>query len=131
MQPEGTNLCGQTIVAMLGNISIQEAIEIIGKKGNTNTKQIIEALRKIKIKIFSERLLRITPVNPKSKLCIVKLTFEKSNKSHWALWVGKEECFYDPAFKFKIKEEFYRKCGVKESSYLPIGDTKCAAENQG
>ena len=119
-QPEGTNLCGQTIIAMLGNISIQEAVKIMGKTGCTGTKDVIQALRKLKFRIGSDRLLRIPKNWSKPELCIVHIGYGKHWKKHWTLWNGKEGCFYDPADEVKIKETFYDNDWSRMLSYLEI-----------
>ena len=123
-QPKGTNLCGQTIVAMLGNISIQKAMKIMGKGGCTRTKDVIQALRKLKFRIDSDRLLRIPKNWVKPELCIVHIGFGNYWKKHWILWNGYENCFYDPAFKLRKKETFYNNDWTKMLSYFEIKENK-------
>ena len=120
MQPKGTNQCGQTIVAMLGNITIEEAVKIMGKTGCTRTKDVIQALEKIGLKAGSDRLLRIPKNWIKPELCIVHIGFGKHWKKHWTLWNGQEGCFYDPAIKTKIIEPFYEDGGARKLSYLEV-----------
>ena len=123
-QPEDTNLCGQTIVAMLGNISIEEATKIVGKSGYTKTKDVIQALRKIKLKSGSDRLIRIPKNWNKPELCIVHIGFKDTWKKHWTLWNGKEGCFFDPSYKVKIEETFYNNDWSKMLSYLEVKKEK-------
>lgn len=125
-QPEGSNLCGQAIIAMLGNISIQKAIKIMGKTGCTRTKDVIQTLRKLKLRVGSDRLLRIPKNWSKPSLCIVHIGYGGHWKKHWTLWNGPEGCFYDPAFKLKKEENFYNNGWGQMLSYLEIkGRTRC------
>jgi len=120
MQPKGSNLCGQAIIAMLGNISIQRAKEIMRKHGCTRTKDVIYALGKIGLKASSDRLLRIPKNWSKPKLCIVHIGFGDHWRKHWILWIGDENCFYDPALKSKTRETFYESGWARMLSYLEI-----------
>ena len=120
MQPKGTNQCGQAVIAMLGNISIKEAIKIMGTRGCTRTKHILQALEKIGLKTGSDRLLRIPKNWSKPMLCIVHIGFGNHWKKHWTLWNGYEDRFYDPAIEVKIIEPFYEDGGARKLSYLEV-----------
>ena len=120
MQPKDTNQCGQAIIAMLGNISINEAIKIMGTAGLTRTKHLIDALKILGLKAGSEKLLRIPRGWVKPKLCIVHIGFGDRWKKHWTLWNGYEDCYYDPAIEVKIIEPFYEDGGARKLSYLEI-----------
>lgn len=120
IQPSDSNLCGQTIIAMLGNIDIREAIRIVGTAGCTRTKQIIRALIIIGYKSGSDKLLRIPKNWIKPELCIVHLGFNNHWKTHWTLWIGHENCYYDPAYKTYILDKFYQNNKTKIMSYLEI-----------
>ena len=120
MQPKGSNLCGQAIIAMLGNITIQQAKKIMGKQGCTRTKDVLQALGKIGLKAGSDRLLRIPKNWSKPRLCVVHIGFGHHWKKHWILWIGDENCFYDPAIKSKMIETFYESGRARMLSYLEI-----------
>jgi hypothetical protein len=49
-QPEGKNQCGQVAIAVIAGISLENAIEIVGKKGCTKTKELIKALHSLGFK---------------------------------------------------------------------------------
>ena len=119
-QPKGSNQCGQAIIAMLGNISIHQATKIIGKTGCTRTKDIIQALEKIGLKAGSDRLLHIPKNWIKPRVCLVHIGFGNHWKKHWTLWIGDEDCFYDPAHKSKKKENIYNDGWARMLSYLEI-----------
>ena len=104
-QPEGSNLCGQTIVAMLAGISLKEAISATNSKGCTNTGDVISALKKYGFRFGSERLLRIPKNWERPNLCIVHLRFGKHWRGHFTLW--NDGYFYDPTFKSILSPTFY------------------------
>jgi len=113
---------------MLGNMNISEAVKIMGTGGGTNTKQVIQALKRIGLKVGSEKLLRIPKKWTKPHLCIMHIGFENSRKSHWSLWIGYKNCYHDPALPFIIRDNFYFFSKVKMMSYLEIkGRIKCVA----
>jgi hypothetical protein len=59
-QPPGSSLCGQTCVAMIAGITLEESIEAFrGKKGGTRTKEVVAALRKLGINCGDPPLTRI------------------------------------------------------------------------
>ncbi|MCK4760206.1 MAG: hypothetical protein KAT69_09150 [Candidatus Aminicenantes bacterium] len=123
-QPKNTNLCGQTIIAMLGNISIKEAIKIMGTGGLTKTKHLLDALENLGLKVGSDKLLRISEGWIKPEICVLHIGFGNHWKKHWTLWNGYEDCFYDPAIEAKIIEPFYEDGGAKKLSYLEIKENK-------
>lgn len=43
-QPEGSSLCGQTVVAMILGITLEEAIALVGKRGATSRADLERAL---------------------------------------------------------------------------------------
>ena len=122
-QPKGTNQCGQAIIAMLGNISIQEAIKIMGTAGLTRTKHLLLALKFLGLKVGSPKLLRIPRGWIKPELCVVHIQFGNHWKKHWTLWNGQEDCFYDPAIETKIIEPFYEDGGARKLSYLEVKES--------
>ena len=89
LQPKGSNLCGQTCVAMIAGISLEEAILAVGKRGLTTTKDIAQALRKLGFGCAD----RVTRYNGRlgSELCLCVV-----ESKHWVVY--KDGLFYDPAF---------------------------------
>jgi hypothetical protein len=121
-QPVGSSLCGQTCVAMLAGITLDQAIEAFGgKKGGTRTKDVVAALRKLAINCGDPPLTRFTGDNCLPDTCIVKLHIDGAKHTHWVVW--HEGRFYDPSWygdsclnKTKNK---YRQ-GIRHTSYLPV-----------
>lgn len=109
LQPEGSNLCGQTCVAMVANVSIEEAIEAVGKHGLTNTRHLINGLRRLGIdcdkKLLPVRRATFPP------LCIAKVRFKDSWKFHWI--VLHHGVRYDP-------QGFHLPSDARITSYLKI-----------
>lgn len=120
-QPEGSNLCGQACIAMLGNMTLWEAIEFLGTKGRTTTKIMVEALRAGGFKCGS-KLKRTSNDGalPPFSLCLVHIRNEGQHSGHWVIWNGKDQRFYDPGFFEPVSEEFYYVKGGRITSYLKI-----------
>ena len=102
-QPKNSMLCGQTCVAMVGGISLEDAIQKVGKRGGTTGPDLHKALSKIGI-LSSEKMARLSVNSRVSRKqfdfdalpekCIAKVRSVGINKSHWVLvWNGK---IYDP-----------------------------------
>ncbi len=89
-QPKGSKLCGQACIATVCNITLEEAIELVGTKGRTNTKQLKAALGAKGIK-HGDRRIRGFPLGS-------ALLFWKSHsipsRNHWTVWYN--EKYYDP-----------------------------------
>lgn len=86
--------CGQACVAMIAGISLKKAIEVVGKKGGTTTKDLVKALRKLGFKC-GDRLKFDEPVF----LAIVKEKFAKHEHEwdwHWHWVVYYNGNYYDP-----------------------------------
>jgi hypothetical protein len=94
-QPSGSNLCGQTYVAVIAGVSLEESIAAFGgKRGATRTKEVAAALRKLGIDFGDPLLVRMKgqemPIT-----CIAKLRFDDNrNNTHCTLWHKGQ--FYDP-----------------------------------
>ena len=120
-QPPGSSLCGQTCVAMIAGVSLDESIRAFGgKKGGTRTNDVISALRKLGFNT-SDRLIRFNGACFPSDTVIVKLRFSDSKETHWTLW--HEGRFYDPSRyghgTLNQAKNMYPE-GVRMTSYLPI-----------
>jgi hypothetical protein len=123
-QPPESSLCGQTCVAMIAGITIEESIVAFGgTRRGTRTKQLVEALRKLGVKCGDAPLTRIPKTwqwDDLPKTCIVKLHFEWTKTTHWTLWHNNR--FYDPTEEANnlIYLGIAYPQGVRLTSYLPI-----------
>ncbi len=118
-QPSGSSLCGQTCVAMIAEVSLEESIEAFGgKNGGTRTKDVVTALQKLGIQC-DEKLTRFKGILP--DVSIVKLHFDDVTGTHWTLWCNGR--FYDPSrygnSSLNTSKTEYPE-GVRITSYLPI-----------
>lgn len=88
-QPPNSNLCGQTCVAMLAGITLEESIEVFGTSGPTRTKDLIRALTKLGFK--TDKKLGLAPRKHIKGWCskvvsIQKMVVqEKPRRTHWVL----------------------------------------------
>lgn len=113
-------MCGQAIIAMLGNMTLYDAIKLLNTKGCTSTKKIVEALRILNYQC-ENKLKKVSKNYIKPKICIIHLRFNENKKGHWSLWNGYEKQFYDPAFSKPFSNEnIYIEQGAKITSYLKI-----------
>lgn len=113
LQPENSNLCGQTCVAMAAGVSLDRAIEAIGHKSisGTNTRDLVRGLRALGLPCADRcRVLgRLKPVLPRRGMLVVGT----KKYGHWMLtWDG---VIYDPGGMWP---DGY--AGWKISSYLEI-----------
>ena len=119
-QDKPTN-CGQTCVAMLLGLTIQQSERLFGKKGCTTTKEVKKALEIFGCKV-ADKLKRCNNWTAKfPPLCIIKMSFLDSGRSHWVVF--SETCIYDPAMDhlvsysdFKLLTEHL----IKPTSYLQL-----------
>ncbi len=127
-QPYPSNLCGQACVAMLLNISIDKAVELIQKRGSTQTKDISSVLNRNGFDCDSH-LTRISKNRQRPELCILKLTLDGRHSGHWVLWNGETKMYHDPTFNIPIPENMYnrwlrtRSDNLRITSFLEIRST--------
>ncbi len=81
-------ICGQVAVAVIADISLEESIKVVGKKGSTTTKDLVKALRKLGYKC-PDRCKKM----PKPKLAIGQL--HRKNFSGWHWVVVSDNKIYD------------------------------------
>lgn len=112
-QPTGSNQCGQACVATLCGLTLDEAIALMGTKGKTRTKQLVEALL-AKSVICGCRLKRGFP--PDDQTAILKFK-HSDGQGHWVVWhKGK---YYDPqAGVFRQPPKYLARSRV--TSYLTL-----------
>lgn len=124
-QPENSNLCGQTCVAMIASIPLEASIQVFGTRGRTRTRQLISALRALGISC-GDRLVPIAPNKPLClpDTCIVKLKIDWRPKphTHWTLW--HQGRFYDPSEFLQTflsyDGQYHQKHGLRPLSYLEV-----------
>jgi hypothetical protein len=106
-QPLGSNLCGQTCVAMLADTSIEAVCHLMRTRGKTRTRDVVRALRYYGFTV-PNRLIRVMDtIEPLPKTCIVKVPHARG--WHWMLFY--EGRVYDPGTPL---------CLGRVTSYLPV-----------
>ena len=86
--------CGQSCVAMLGGVSIEDSIKAMKTSGPTSIGQIIEALDYYKIG-HAEKNIRLSKKNPSLPRTAI-LTVHMAEYTHWVLYHNQK--FFDPEF---------------------------------
>ncbi len=83
--------CGQAVIAMLADVSIEEVIEVVGTNRETTLSQMFKAFEHYGISCSKERIAENKKENLPS-VCLLSL--ETPRCWHWSLYFhGK---FYDP-----------------------------------
>lgn len=89
--------CGQTCIAMIAGVNIDKAVMVCGRKGGTTTIILRRGMKELGIK--TSELIRVKKEKIPGdlpELCICKVHFGKRKGTHWVIWNGKENCWYDP-----------------------------------
>ncbi len=91
---EPTSLqCGQAVLAMLSDNSVDEIIKIVGTDRETTLKQMFYALDRYGIEYCKERR-QVTDIQELPKICFLSL--ETPHCWHWSLYF--DGIFYDPEY---------------------------------
>ena len=85
--------CGQAVLAMLSDNSVEEIIKIVGTDRETTLKQMFLALDCYNIEYSKERR-QITKKEELPKICFLSL--ETPHCWHWSLYF--DGTFYDPEY---------------------------------
>ncbi len=116
-QPEGSRLCGQACIAMIANISIGEAINLIGHSHGTHTKEIIQALKTLGIPCEVNRLT-VRRGKDWPERAVVKIPHPEGSGWHWVVLDG--FCVYDPQRTSLLPVECLDLPEFRATSFLPI-----------
>ena len=122
-QPEHSSTCGQACVAMIAGITLDGSIKLFQSKSLTRTKQIVKVLHQLgfkckdKLERFGSRFILHT-----DGIYLFKLTHNNKKGSHWVIWNGKENCWYDPLRQNKLHRDYHwiHKETMYPTSYLQI-----------
>lgn len=115
-QPPGSNLCGQACIATLCNVSLEQACNLAGTYGQTNTAHLKRVLRACSFPHGDRRVLGFPPDH------VTALMFWRSadnREAHWMLWYNRK--YYDPiAGVFRHPPRHVANSRV--TSYLVVGE---------
>ncbi len=89
---EPTDLqCGQAVLAMLSDKTVDEIISIVGTERETTLKQMFEALSALDIE-YEEKRIAVNKKEELPRVCFLSL--ETPRCWHWSLYF--DGIFYDP-----------------------------------
>lgn len=111
--------CGQTCVAFIVGVSVDEVIAVMGKSGLTGGTDLKRALKAYNVP-HGDRLVRITNKTQKPDYCIVKVLNNHAKEGHWIIFRNGK--YHDPADGTILsKQEFgERYINWRETSYIEI-----------
>jgi len=118
-QPLGSNQCGQTCVAMLLGIPLNEVINEMGKDGATTTKDLVTILQAHGFET-SNRRERIGKSTEFPDVCILSMKIEGQSNWHWVLYVSSK--YLDPD-KGPLSHYPRKPDGCRFTSYIAIKPT--------
>lgn len=108
---------------MIANISLKTSIKLFKSKAGTRTRQISIILQKLGFQC-EIKLTKITKnfKIPKSGIYLFKLTWNNKKGSHWVIWNGDEQRWYDPGNQHYLHKDYYFKHSISmyPTSYLEI-----------
>lgn len=118
-QPDNSSLCGQTCVAMLAGIPLEDSIKVFGSRGRTRTKQVAAALRSMGFEC-DDKLQRLTAnvrATERPNLALIKLQVQQGGRTwgHWAILADGQ--YYDPSLGIV---DSYAWPEIKITAFLPI-----------
>lgn len=104
-QPHGTNLCGQTCVAMAAGITLEESITLCGSQGRMQTKQLLGVLAGFGLEGKTSRMQKWNKKDEAPPFAILRMKIDpiyahdpKKGWIHWVLmWNGK---LHDPSLSY-------------------------------
>lgn len=119
LQPDGSNVCGQSVVAMLMNISLVEAIIRFGHVRGTSPNELFYHLNR-HFDMDTNRLTRINKKKALPSLCIVRICWDDvKSGSHWVIY--NKGTIYDSCFgKYPYYELNSKNLGGKATSFLKL-----------
>lgn len=104
-------LCGQTCVAMLAGVTVEEVVSVMENDKGTGKKDIEKALNYYGIS-QARTMTKADNSSVLPKVCILKVLLPQYG--HWILYYDGK--YYDP--EFGVMEELYHKARIQ--SYLKI-----------
>lgn len=110
-EPKSHN-CGPIAVAVITGVPLEKVYEVIGKKGNTSTKDVARGLRKLGYSC-PRRLQR----EPRPELGIAHLRYKGERRSHWVVVDGDK--IWDGIYG-NSKGNVNWPDGARMTSYLPV-----------
>jgi hypothetical protein len=115
-QPERSNTCGQTCVAMIAGVTYAESVTRFRSRAATRTKQVSAVLRGYGFACPGK--LERYKGGELPKLCIVKLTIKRNGKK-WGHWVVYDDgYFFDPSLGVLLSYNQFPESAI--TSFMPV-----------
>ena len=115
LQPKYSNLCGQSVIAMLLDIELEEACKLVGHKRQTWTRDMTRTLRAAGWQLPDKRIV-ISTRNSPTELCLLNMKWVNRQR-HWVIKSGNE--IYCSLGYDQYYYEAYKK-HVRATSFLPL-----------
>lgn len=115
LQPKGSNLCGQSCVAMVCGFTLDQSISLVGKRGLTKTKDLTPVINQFYN--TNSCLTRLKKIEDLPTQGLLKVTW-KSKGSHWVLI--RDGFIYDPAFGCLDLHQYATTIRGKITSFLEL-----------
>lgn len=121
-QPVGSNYCGQACVATVLGLTLDEACDLVGKRGYTNVRHIREALAKRDLTVGPRMSPKMWVDTRTKKTYLARVRWPGRKHSHWILIFPDGHSFdpaygYDPDWKAGSLTSFYL---IEESPFVEI-----------
>lgn len=114
-QPTGSKLCGQACVAMILGITLEQSIIQIGKRGCTNTKDLVKIINRHQPTKF--RLTKVSKHQPIPTTGLLKVKWDIKG-SHWVL--TDNGFVYDPIIGKKKMNKYLEIINGRITSFLEL-----------
>jgi hypothetical protein len=95
-QPHGSNYCGQACVATVLGVTLEDAIDLVGKRGYTNTRHMREALAKKGFVLGPRQTLKD---KKPLRMYMARVRWKGRKHSHWVV-LTEEGRVFDPSFGY-------------------------------
>ena len=111
-QPLDSNLCGQACVATVLGITLEDSIDLVGKRGYTNTRHMREALAKRGFSLGHRMSIKQWLETRSKGTYLVRVRWKDRKHTHWVLIFPDQHTFdpafgYDPDWKGGYRTSFY------------------------
>jgi len=111
--------CGQTCIAYIVGVSVDDVISVIGKKKGTYGTDLKKALKVYNVP-HSDKMIRISKKTIKPDHCIVGMQNNLKREGHWVIF--RKGKYYDPGNGTILSQQEFRDGYIdwRETSYIEI-----------
>lgn len=106
-QPDKSNLCGQCCLGTILDITLEEAIKLVGHKHATRTKELIKHFKTNKKDLTKKAIFNYS-------LC--RVHFGKEKFTHWIIY--KNGQIYDPCIGYYVTHDEWKEITYHSNSRI-------------